>query len=105
MGLVCADGLAGLGDVISAVFPGTPLQRCTSHLKYNLLSSVRNGDKGELVEDLRQVFRAGDHSYTVERNWEQWQRYYSKECVWGINKKVYRFFRFVVTNQQKLKKE
>lgn len=32
--------------------------------------------------------------------------YCSKECVWGgINKKVYRFFRFVEANQQKLKKE
>ena len=56
IGLVCADGLKGLEDVISAVFPGTPLQRCTTHLKRNLLSCVRNGDKGELAEDLRQVF-------------------------------------------------
>ena len=32
-------------------------------------------------------------------------RYCSKECVWGINKKVYRSFRFVEANQQKLKKE
>lgn len=73
IGLVCADGLKGLEDVISAVFPGPPLQRCTTHLKRNLLSCVRNGDKGELAEDLRQVFRTGDRSYTVERAWEQWQ--------------------------------
>lgn len=46
IGLVCADGLKGLEDVISAVFSGTPLQRCTTHLKRNLLSCVRNGDKG-----------------------------------------------------------
>ena len=57
--LVCADGLKGLEVVISAVFPGTPLQRYTTHLKRNLLSCVRNGDKGELAEDLRQVFRTG----------------------------------------------
>ena len=67
IGLVCADGLKGLEDVISAIFPGTPLQRCTTHLKRNLLSCVRNGDKGELAEDLRQLFRTGDRSYTVER--------------------------------------
>lgn len=65
--LGCADGLKGLEDVISMVFPGTPLQRCTTHLKRNLLSCVRNGDKGELAEDLRQLFRTGDRSYTVER--------------------------------------
>ena len=52
IGLVCADGLKGLEDVINAVFPGTPLQRCTMHLKHNLLGGMRNGDKGELTEDL-----------------------------------------------------
>ena len=85
--LVCADGLKGLEDVISAVFPGTPLQRCTTHLKRNLLSCVRNGDKGELAEDLRQLFRTGDRSYTVERAWEQWQALCEK---WGQD---YRSFR------------
>lgn len=78
--LMCADGLKGLEDVISAVFPGTPLQRCTMHLKRNLLGGVRNGDKGELAEDLRQVFRTRDRSYSVERAWEQWQALREK---WG----------------------
>ena len=87
IGLVCADGLKGLEDVISTVFPGTPLQRCTTHLKRNLLSYVRNGDKGELAEDLRQVFRAEDRSYTVERAWEQWRALCEK---WGQD---YRSFR------------
>ena len=87
IGLVCADGLKGLEDVISAVFPGTPLQRCTTHLKRNLLSCVRNGDKGELAEDLRQVFRTGDRSYTVESAWKQWQTLCEK---WGQD---YRSFR------------
>ena len=42
-------------------------------MKRNLLSCVRNGDKGELAEDLRQVLRTVDCSYTVERTWKQWQ--------------------------------
>lgn len=63
IGLVCADGLKDLEDVISTVFPGTPLQRCTTHLKRNLLSCVRNGDKGELAEDLG---RSSVRSYTAE---------------------------------------
>jgi transposase-like protein len=71
--LVCADGLKGLEDVISTVFPGTPLQCCTTHLKRNLLGGVRNGDKGELAENLREVYRTGDCSYTAERAREQWQ--------------------------------
>ena len=69
IGLICADGLKGLEDVISEVFPGTKLQRCTTHLKRNILSDVRNGDKGDVAEDLRQVFRTGDRNYTVEQAW------------------------------------
>ena len=57
IGLICADGLKGLDDVISEVFPGTSLQRCITHLKRNILSDVRNGDKGDVADDLRQVFR------------------------------------------------
>ena len=44
IGLICAGGLRGLEDVISEVFPGTKLQRCTTHLKRNIISDVRNGD-------------------------------------------------------------
>lgn len=41
VGLICADGLKGLEDVICEVFPGTKLQRCTTHLKRNIVSDVR----------------------------------------------------------------
>ncbi len=80
IGLVCADGLKGLEDVISEAFPGTKLQRCTTHLKRHIISDVRNGDKGEVAEDLRQVFRTGDRNYTVEQAWGEWQRFCTK---WG----------------------
>ena len=80
IGLICADGLKGLEDVISEVFPGTKLQRCTTHLKRNIISDVRNGDKGDVAEDLRQVFRTGDRNYTVEQAWSEWQGFCSK---WG----------------------
>lgn len=80
IGLVCADGLKGVEDVISTVLPGIPLQHCTLHLKRNLLSCVHNGDKGELDEGLPLVSRTGNCSYTVERAWEQWQALCEK---WG----------------------
>lgn len=56
-------------------------------MKRNLLSCVRNGDKGEPVEYLWQVFRTVDRSYTEERVWEQWQTLCEK---WGQD---YRSFR------------
>lgn len=87
VGLICADGLKGLEDVICEVFPGTKLQRCTTHLKRNIVSDVRNGDKGEVADDLRQVFRTGDRNYTVEKAWGEWQAFCEK---WG---KYYRGIR------------
>lgn len=80
IGLICADGLKGLEDVIAEVFPKTPLQRCTTHLKRNIISDVRIGDKREVAEDLKQVFRTGDRNYNVEKAWVEWQSFCDK---WG----------------------
>ncbi len=80
IGILCADGLKGLDDVVGEVFPGTALQRCTTHLKRNIIGSVRNSDKREVAEELRQMFRTGDSSYTAEKAWECWQQFCAK---WG----------------------
>ena len=40
VGLMVADGIKGLDKVIGKKFPGTPLQRCVTHLK---LGYVRKG--------------------------------------------------------------
>lgn len=79
IGLICADGLKGLEDIISEVFQGTKLQRCTTHLKCNILSDVRNKDKGNVAKDLRHIFRTGDN-YTVEQAWSEWQQFCAQ---WG----------------------
>lgn len=47
------------------------LQRCTTHLKRNVLKDVRHGDKNEVAEDLKVVFRTGDPHYTVEAAYGQ----------------------------------
>ena len=80
IGLLVADGLKYLEDALGRAFPGTPLQKCVTHLKRNMLSKVRHGDKGELASDLRDVFRTGDRSYTPELGWQAWQAL----CIkWG----------------------
>ena len=82
IGLLVADGLRYLEDSLARIFPGTPLQKCVTHLKRNMLNKVRHGDKGELAEDLREVFRTGDRSYTPELSWVAWQLLCDK---WGQN--------------------
>ena len=46
IGLMVADGIKGLDVVVGEKFPGTPLQRCVTHLKRNMFAKVSHGDKG-----------------------------------------------------------
>lgn len=73
IGLMVADGIKGLDTVIGEKFPGTPLQRCVTHLKRNMFAKVRHGDKAALAADLRDIFRTGQRDYTVEIAWTKWQ--------------------------------
>jgi putative transposase len=73
IGLLVADGLTGLSSSLSAVYPNTPLQRCVTHLKRNMLNRVRYGDKQELSQDLSMVFRVGQPDYTKEQAWMRWE--------------------------------
>lgn len=57
VGLIVADGLSGLDTAVSAVYPEAGLQRCTTHLKRNMMNRVRHGDKLEMANDLRKDFR------------------------------------------------
>ena len=57
-----ADGLSGLDKVLGEQLHGTARQRCTTHLKRNMLARVRHGEKKELADDLREVFRTRTRS-------------------------------------------
>lgn len=80
IGMMVADGLSGLDKVIGEKFPGAALQRCTTHLKRNMLARVRHGDKKELADDMREVFRTGDKNYTIEMGIQAWKEMCLK---WG----------------------
>ena len=92
VGLMVADGIKGLDTVIGEKFPGTPLQRCVTHLKRNMFAKVRHGDKAALAADLRDVFRTGQRDYTIEMAWEKWQTMCDK---WG---KDYRSIKLLRNN-------
>ena len=92
VGLMVADGITGLDSVIVEKFPGTPLQRCVTHLKRNMFAKVRHGDKAALAADMRDVFRTGQRDYTVEEAWDKWQEMCDK---WG---KDYRSIKLLRNN-------
>ena len=90
VGLMVADGIKGLDTVIGEKFPGTPLQRCVTHLKRNLFAKVRHGDKAALAADLRDIFRTGQRDYTVETAWAKWQEMCDR---WGKDYRAIKLLR------------
>lgn len=56
--IICADGLSGIKDAISAAFPKTDCQRCMVHTVCNTLKYVASKDKKAFAADLRIVYNA-----------------------------------------------
>jgi len=56
--IAVTDGLAGLGDALSAVYPATTLQTCIVHLIRNSLSYAGWKDRSALAAALKQVYTA-----------------------------------------------
>jgi len=56
--VLCADGLTGLKEAISAIYPKTEYQRCIVHQIRNSLKYVPYTDKKELANDLKTVYKA-----------------------------------------------
>ena len=90
VGLMVADGIKGLDTVIGQKFPGTPLQRCVTHLKRNMFAKVRHGDKAALAADLRDIFRTGQRDYTIEMAWTKWQEMCDR---WGKDYRAIKLLR------------
>ncbi|ARN56022.1 IS256 family transposase [Sedimentisphaera salicampi] len=61
-----ADGLKGLSETVSRVYPSSDFQRCLIHKLRNVLSKVRQNDKKEVASDFKAVFKLEDGSYRLE---------------------------------------
>lgn len=58
--ILCADGLSGLKEAISAAFPQTEFQRCIVHMIRNTMQYVSYKDRKELASDLKMIYRANN---------------------------------------------
>lgn len=74
--ILCADGLTGLKEAISAIYPKTEYQRCIVHQIRNSLKYVPYTDRKELAHDLKSVYQAStaDNGYEnlieLEEKWK-----------------------------------
>jgi putative transposase len=58
--VVCCDGLSGLGDEITATWPGTTVQTCTVHLIRRSLGYASCDDRKAMAQALRGIYTACD---------------------------------------------
>ena len=74
--VLCTDGLTGLKEAISAIYPKIEYQRCIVHQIRNSLKYVPYTDRKELANDLKTVYKASTEEigYTnlleLEEKWK-----------------------------------
>lgn len=54
--IICADGLSGIKEAISAAFPKTEYQRCIVHQVRNTLKYVADKDRKPFATDLKTIY-------------------------------------------------
>ena len=64
--IICADGLTGIKEAISAAFPQTEYQRCIVHQVRNTLKYVADKDKKSFAKDLKTIYQAPTEAMGAE---------------------------------------
>ena len=77
--VICADGLSGIKEAISAVFPKAEYQRCIVHMVRNTLRYVPHKDRKSFANDLREIYLAVSEEagrQSLDRVSEKWKAKY-----------------------------
>ena len=64
--VICADGLSGIKEAISAAFPNTEYQRCIVHQVRNTLKYVPDKDRKVFAKDLKTIYQAVNEEKALE---------------------------------------
>lgn len=97
--VLCADGLSGIGDAISAAFPMTEYQRCIVHMVRNTLKYVADKDKKEFAADLKTIYHAPNEEQgfkNMQAVAEKWNPKYPKSMDrwmdnWAVISPMFKF--------------
>jgi transposase-like protein len=82
--VICADGLTGIKEAISAVFPETEYQRCIVHQIRTSLKFVSYKDYKEICADLKTVYQAPNEKIAFD-NLTELDKKWSKQYPHAIN--------------------
>lgn len=97
--IICADGLTGMKEAITAAFPKTEYQRCIVHQVRNTLKYVSDKDKKPFAADLKAIYQAADEKKGLEareRVTSKWSEKYptamkSWEKNWDVITPIFKF--------------
>lgn len=82
----CFDGLAGLSDSISKVYPASGLQRCIVHMIRNSVRFVAEKDMKAVCGDLKKIYTSADGrqaELALEVLVGKWPKYPQIGRIWG----------------------
>ena len=65
--VICADGLSGIKEAISAAYPNAEHQRCIVHMVRNTLKYVADKDRKAFANDLKTIYHAPDEQTALSR--------------------------------------
>ena len=97
--VICADGLTGMKEAVSAAFPQTELQRCIVHQVRNTLKYVGEKNKKEFANDLKTIYHAPSEDAALEaldRVTEKWEDNYPNAMKswyknWDVISPIFKF--------------
>ena len=64
--IICADGLTGIKEAITAAYPQTEYQRCIVHQVRNTLKYVSDKDRKPFAADLKKIYQAPNEERAAE---------------------------------------
>ena len=97
--IICADGLSGMKEAVSAAFPQTELQRCIVHQVRNTLKYVGNKNMKEFANDLKTIYHAPSEEAALsalDRVTEKWENDYPNAMKswfknWDVISPIFKF--------------
>ena len=79
--ILCADGLTGIKEAITAAYPQTEYQRCIVHQVRNTLKYVSDKDRKAFANDLKSIYNAPSEQEgreALDEVTEKWEEKYPR---------------------------
>ena len=97
--IICADGLTGIKEAITAAFPKTEYQRCIVHQVRGTMKYVSYKDRKGFCADLKTIYQAPTEETaldSLERVTEKWEEKYPNSMKswkqnWDVISPIFKF--------------